>query len=120
MKGFAVCGERHSMALRSSPNLSFRVPAAAYRELAARASMMDTTPGLYAKHVVVDHVSGHGTLEILARLQELEDLHAELRRNLSVALEALLLSLPGKPFTREQVAEFVTKNLNPRGPADLA
>lgn len=99
------------MAKDHSPNLSVRIPTAVHRRLIALASAVGTTPGLYAKQLLIERIESHDLLELMERLQGVDDTIAALRRDLAIVLEAVLLNLPSRPFTREQVVEFVTRKL---------
>lgn len=99
------------MARDESPSISLRLPRLVYRALVEEARMLATTPGRHAKRLLIERLDDHDALEIRRYLDEHRVELALLRHDVATVIEALLLNLPQRPFTRDQVAEFVTRKL---------
>lgn len=93
--------------------VSFRLRQPFMGMLVERAESIGVSTGELAKQIVISALQDKWSLESLRLLQEVQEDVGQLRADLALTLETVLLNL-SKAASKEEVKEFVAKRLRRR------
>lgn len=97
-----------------SPKVSFRLNRTQFELLRSEALRTGCSVHAQARDQLVRALEGHDLLDVREAIHDVERGIEDLRHDLKIALQLVLLNLSGRKATREEVEEFVTSKLAPR------